>query len=80
MITGDTIIKWYSYTNRAASEDYIRATSNYYNELSFSDVSISVDKSEEFRTDNGTCFCKILILITVIIENYSTSFNLALVQ
>ncbi|CAG8791759.1 8442_t:CDS:1, partial [Cetraspora pellucida] len=58
MVTGDTIIKWYSYTNRAASEDYIRATSNYYNEPSFSDVSISVDESEEFRTDNGTCFCK----------------------
>ncbi|CAG8840686.1 9044_t:CDS:1, partial [Cetraspora pellucida] len=41
-----------------ASEDYIRATSNYYNEPSFSDVSISIDKSKKFRTDNGTCFCK----------------------
>ncbi|CAG8815147.1 13678_t:CDS:1, partial [Cetraspora pellucida] len=42
----------------AASEDYIRATSNYYNEPLFSDISINVDKSEEFRTDNRTCFCK----------------------
>ncbi|CAG8817878.1 6543_t:CDS:1, partial [Cetraspora pellucida] len=42
----------------AASEDYIRATSNYYNEPSFSNILISVNESEEFRTDNGTCFCK----------------------
>ncbi|CAG8840159.1 10753_t:CDS:1, partial [Cetraspora pellucida] len=58
MLTGNTIIKWYSYTNKAASEDYIRATNNYYNEPLFSDISISVDESKEFRTDNGTCFCK----------------------
>ncbi|CAG8823287.1 9823_t:CDS:1, partial [Cetraspora pellucida] len=40
------------------SKDYIRATSNYYNKPSFSDVLISIDESEEFKTDNGTCFCK----------------------
>ncbi|CAG8828593.1 8024_t:CDS:1, partial [Cetraspora pellucida] len=58
MVTGNTIIKCYTYTNRAASKDYIRATSNYYNKPLFSNISISVDKSKEFRTDNGTCFCK----------------------
>jgi hypothetical protein len=61
VITGDTTIKWYRYTNMSTSNDYIRATNKYYNEPSFSNVAISVDESEEFKTDNGTCFCKVCL-------------------
>ncbi|POG61929.1 hypothetical protein GLOIN_2v1785978 [Rhizophagus irregularis DAOM 181602=DAOM 197198] len=36
LITNNTIISWYSYTNMTASEDCIRAVSKYYNESEFS--------------------------------------------
>ena len=39
-------IRWYSYTNVASSGDYIRAKSVYYNEPSFSDVSINMSEEE----------------------------------
>ncbi|CAG8778139.1 4007_t:CDS:1, partial [Rhizophagus irregularis] len=35
LITNNTIISWYSYTNMTASEDCIRAVSKYYNESEF---------------------------------------------
>ncbi|CAB4401048.1 unnamed protein product [Rhizophagus irregularis] len=36
LITNNTIISWYSYTNMTASEDCIQAVSKYYNESEFS--------------------------------------------
>src|SRR5215211_3049796 len=37
---------WYSYTNVNSSRDYIRVKSKHYNELSFSNVSINMNKKE----------------------------------
>jgi hypothetical protein len=45
-VTQKTEISWYSYTNLDASGDYIRAKSLYYNEPSFSDVSINMRVEE----------------------------------
>ena len=42
MLMGNTEISWYSYANVKLSGDYIRAKSMYYNEPSFSDVSINM--------------------------------------
>jgi hypothetical protein len=63
MLTGNTEISWYSYANVESSGDYIRAKSMYYNEPSFSDVSInmSVEEVEDYNTDNGTCFGKVCV-------------------
>lgn len=57
-------IKWYSYTI-TPSKDYIRAKSKYYNEPSFSDVSINMSKeeSEDYNTDEGACFGKVQYFI-----------------
>jgi hypothetical protein len=63
-IINNTSISWYSYTNVAASGDYIRAVSKYYNEPEFSNVSInmSVDEADDYNMDKGTCFGKVFIL------------------
>src|SRR5437763_10692358 len=42
MLMGNTEVSWYGYANVESSDDYIRAKSIYYNELSFSDVSINM--------------------------------------
>src|ERR1043165_3142989 len=54
-------ISWYSYTNATPSGDYIRAKSKYYNEPSFSDVSINMcgEETEDYNTDEGACFGKV---------------------
>jgi hypothetical protein len=54
-------ISWYSYTNAIPSGDYIRAKSKYYNEPSFSDVSINMseEETEDYNTDEGSCFGKV---------------------
>ena len=54
-------ISWYSYTNVASSGDYVRAKSVYYNEPSFSDVSINMSKeeTEDYNTYEGACFGKV---------------------
>ena len=51
-MVGETKISWYSYTNISSSGDYIRAKSMYYNEPSFSDVSINMseEESEDYNT------------------------------
>jgi hypothetical protein len=61
MIAGNNEINWYAYANLESSGDYIRAKSLYYNEPSFSDVSInmSVEEVEDYRSDDGTCFGKV---------------------
>jgi len=74
-------ISWYSYANITSSGDYIRAKSLYYNEPAFSDVSINMseEESEDYNTDEGACFGKVLMLINVKFEN-SSSVDLALIQ
>ena len=63
-MVGKTEISWYSYTNISSSGDYIRAKSMYYNEPSFSDVSINMseEESEDYNTYEGACFGKVLYL------------------
>ncbi|GBC40150.2 hypothetical protein GLOIN_2v1470492 [Rhizophagus irregularis DAOM 181602=DAOM 197198] len=81
MIINNTIISWYSYTNMTASGDCVRAVSKYYNEPEFSNVSINmnVEEAEDYNTNEGTCFGKVLMLVNIVIKNYS-SFDLVLVR
>lgn len=60
MVAKNTEIQWYSYAN-ISNGDYIRAKSMYYNEPSFSDVSINMsdDETNEYNTDAGACFGKV---------------------
>ena len=61
MLIGNTEVSWYSYANVESSGDYIRAKSMYYNEPSFSDVSINMsgEEIEDYNTDMGACFGKV---------------------
>src|SRR5271154_4238908 len=61
MLIGKTEVSWYSYANVESSGDYIRVKSMYYNELSFSDVSINMsgEEIEDYNTDIGACFGKV---------------------
>jgi len=74
MLMGNTEVSWYSYANVESSGDYIRAKSMYYNEPSFSDVSINMsgEEIEDYNTDMGACFGKVyvyLIKLLCIIDN-----------
>ena len=74
MLMGNTEVSWYSYANVKSSGDYIRAKSMYYNEPSFSDVSINMsgEEIEDYNTDMGACFGKVyvyLIKLLCIIDN-----------
>ena len=70
MLNGNTEISWYSYANVESSGDYIRAKSMYYNEPSFSNVSInmSVEEVEDYNTDDGTCFGKVYYTRCILIQ------------
>jgi hypothetical protein len=61
IVTGNTSIKWFSYTNMVENEDYIRASSKFYNKPVFSDVSINMntEESRDYNTDNRICYYKI---------------------
>ena len=72
MLMGNTEVSWYSYANVKSSGDYIRAKSMYYNELSFSDVSINMsgEEIEDYNMDIGACFGKVYVyLIKLCIDN-----------
>ena len=74
MLMGNTEVSWYGYANIESSGDYIRAKSMYYNEPSFSDVSINMsgEEIEDYNTDMGACFGKVyvyLIKLLCIIDN-----------
>jgi len=62
-MVGETKISWYSYTNISSSGDYIRAKSMYYNEPSFSDVSINMseEESEDYNTYEGVVLARYFI-------------------
>ena len=68
MLMGNTEVSWYSYANVESSGDYIRAKSMYYNEPSFSDVSINMsgEEIEDYNTDMGACFGKVCYLIEIL--------------
>lgn len=74
MVTNNTKINWYSYTNMVASGDYIRAKSRYYNQPEFSNVSIKMSEEEldDYNTDEGTCFGKVR---TISIKLWKPLFN-----
>jgi hypothetical protein len=59
----------------------IRATNKYHNKPWFSDVAISMDSDEssDYRSDEGLCYGKILLMVKIEIEQ-KPSLNLALVQ
>ena len=71
-MVGETKISWYSYTNISSSGDYIRAKSMYYNEPSFSDVSINMseEESEDYNIYEGACFGKVFYLTKFYIDKY----------
>src|SRR6266498_6099569 len=57
MLMGNTEVSWYG--------DYIRAKSMYYNEPSFSDVSINMsgEEIEDYNTDMGACFGRVYVYL-----------------
>ena len=65
MLMGNTEFSWYGYANVESSGDYIRAKSMYYNEPSFSDVSINMsgEEIEDYNTDMGACFGKVYVYL-----------------
>jgi len=65
MLMGNTEVSWYSYANVESSGDYIRAKSMYYNELSFSDMSINISgkEIEDYNTDMDACFDKVYVYL-----------------
>ncbi|CAB5313075.1 unnamed protein product [Rhizophagus irregularis] len=75
-------IKWYS-SAVISSSDSIRANSNWYKQAVFDNISINMhsEKVENYITQDGMCFGKVLMLCSVNISssNYDT-FDLALVQ
>jgi hypothetical protein len=65
MLMGNTEVSWYGYANVESSGDYIRAKSMYYNEPSFSDVSINMsgEEIEDYNTDMGACLGKVYVYL-----------------
>jgi len=65
MLMGNTEVSWYGYANVESIGDYIRAKSMYYNEPSFSDVSINMsgEEIEDYNTDMGACFGKVYVYL-----------------
>lgn len=59
----------------------IRATNKYFNKPWFSNVAISMDpdESSDYRSDEGLCYGKILLMAKIEIEK-KPPLNLALVQ
>jgi len=67
MIMGNTEVSWYSYANVELSGDYIRAKSMYYNEPSFSDVSINMsgEEIEDYNMDMGVFFGMVYVYLLI---------------
>ena len=67
MLMGNTEVSWYSYANVELSDDYIRTKSMYYNEPSFSDVSINMSEEEieDYNMDMGACFGKVYVYLLI---------------
>ena len=61
IVANNMIIHWYNYTTAASSGDYIRASSKYYYNPEFSNISINMSEEEidDYHTDQGVCFGKV---------------------
>ena len=61
IVASNTVIHWYSYTTAALSGDYVRASSKYYYNPEFSNISINMSEEEvdDYRSDQGVCFGKV---------------------
>ncbi|CAB5391216.1 unnamed protein product [Rhizophagus irregularis] len=59
----------------------IRATPNYYGQACFSDICVEMDESEQddYLTDNGLCYAKVLLIIQVLSTKLEKNLELALV-
>ena len=70
MVANNTEISWYGHAN-VVSEDYISA---YYNELSFSNVSINMSgeeiEIEDYNTDSSAYFGKACIFTISVDRNF----------
>ena len=64
MLIGNTEVSWYGYANVESGDDYIRVKSMYYNEPSFSNVSINMsgEEIEDYNTDMDACFGKVYFI------------------
>ncbi len=73
MVANNTEISWYGHAN-VVSGDYISAKSMYYNEPSFSNVSINMSgeeiEIEDYNTDSGACFGKACIFTISVDRNF----------
>jgi len=57
----DTKIQWYA-NAKIASGELAHTTNKFYNYPTFSDISLRMNESEsnDYRTNNGTCFAKVI--------------------
>jgi len=73
MVANNTKISWYGHAN-VVSRDYISAKNMYYNELSFSNVSINMSGEEieikDYNTDSGAYFGKACIFTISVDRNF----------
>ncbi|CAG8621007.1 19495_t:CDS:2, partial [Racocetra persica] len=60
----------------------IHASSNYYGQAVFSNVCVEMDKSEQdnYLTDNGLCYAKILLIVRITSPKLNQKLELALVH
>ena len=82
MVEGNAIIQWYSYTTGASSGDCICAKSKHYYNAEFSNISVNMNEEEvdDYHTDQGICFGKVLMLVNIEVKGYHSIFDVALVQ
>ena len=82
MVEGNAIIQQYSYTTGASSGDCIRAKSKHYYNAEFSNISVNMNEEEvdDYHTDQGICFGKVLMLVNIEVKGYHSIFDVALVQ
>ncbi|RGB22249.1 hypothetical protein C1646_776410 [Rhizophagus diaphanus] len=60
----------------------IHASPNYYGQAVFSDVCVEMDESElnDYSTDNGLCYAKVLLILRVSSTKLDQNLDLILVQ
>ncbi|CAB5345933.1 unnamed protein product [Rhizophagus irregularis] len=71
----------FAYLDNSQNHIIICATPNYYGQACFSDVCIEMDESEQddYLTDNGLCYAKVLLIIQVLSTKLEKNLELALV-
>ncbi|PKK58639.1 hypothetical protein RhiirC2_720382 [Rhizophagus irregularis] len=71
----------FAYLDNSQDHIIIRVTPNYYGQACFSDVCVEMDESEQddYLTDNGLCYAKVLLIIQVLSTKLEKNLELALV-